>query len=200
MPDTGLLAPARTLVAVRAIAPVTGMPPNMTEAILAVPCATNSQFERCRRPVMPSATTAESSDSIAPSKAMARASGRSSRILARSKTGSVGAGRLCGTPPNLEPMVATSRPSSPVNAAHSATAINMPGHAGRKRRTAKITATASADRAAVRGWMAPREAHRTDSLGNSSAGSLAMSRPSNSLSWLAKMMTAMPAVNPTVTG
>jgi hypothetical protein len=39
------------------------------------------------------------------------------------------------------------------------------------------------------------------SFGISSPGSLPASvMPNRSLSWLAKMMTAMPAVNPTVTG
>ena len=71
MPATGPRAPARTLVAVRAIVPVTQMPPNRAEPILATPWATSSQLERWRRPVMPSATTAESSDSMAPSSAKA---------------------------------------------------------------------------------------------------------------------------------
>jgi hypothetical protein len=75
IPDTGPRAPARTLVAVRAIVPVTQMPPNSADPILASPCATSSQFERCLRPVMPSATTADSRDSIAPSNANAIASG-----------------------------------------------------------------------------------------------------------------------------
>ena len=60
IPATGPRAPARTLVAVRAMVPVAGSPPNRLEAMLATPCATSSQFDRCRRPVMPSATTAES--------------------------------------------------------------------------------------------------------------------------------------------
>ena len=42
MPETGLHAPARILVAVRAIVPVTLMPPKMAEATLAMPCATTS--------------------------------------------------------------------------------------------------------------------------------------------------------------
>ena len=69
MPETGLRAPALTFVAVRATVPVTQMPPNSPDAILAIPCPTSSQLERWRRPVMLSATTAESSDSIAPSSA-----------------------------------------------------------------------------------------------------------------------------------
>ena len=75
MPDTGPCAPARTLVAVRAMVPVTQKPPKSPEPTLATPCATSSVFERCRRPVMPSATTAESSDSIEPSSAKLKALG-----------------------------------------------------------------------------------------------------------------------------
>jgi hypothetical protein len=66
MPEIGPTAPARMFVAVRAIVPVTGIPPNRIEPILAVPCVTSSQFARCLRPDMPSATTAENNDSIAP--------------------------------------------------------------------------------------------------------------------------------------
>src|SRR3954452_18888510 len=73
MPAIGPRAPERTLVAVHAIVPVTGMPPKITAA-LATPCATSSQFERWRRPLIPSATTAESRDSIEPSSATANAS------------------------------------------------------------------------------------------------------------------------------
>ena len=44
MPATGVRAPARMLVAVRAIAPVAGSPPNIGEAMFAIPCATSSVF------------------------------------------------------------------------------------------------------------------------------------------------------------
>ena len=65
IPATGVRPPFLTLVAVRAMAPVAGMPPKSGDAMLATPCATSSMFDRCRPPIMPSATTAESSDSIA---------------------------------------------------------------------------------------------------------------------------------------
>ncbi len=113
MPGTGPCAPARTLVAVRAMVPVTQMPPNSAEPILATPCATSSQFERCRRPVMPSATTAESSDSIAPSSAKAIASGSTACSLPRLTAGSAGSGSRRGMPPKRVPMVSTGSPSSP---------------------------------------------------------------------------------------
>ena len=90
MPETGPRAPARTLVAVRAMVPVTQMPPNSAEPMLATPCATSSQFERWRRPVMPSATTADSSDSMAPSSAKATASGSTAMHLVELNAGSGG--------------------------------------------------------------------------------------------------------------
>ena len=85
MPEIGPTAPDRMLVAVRAMVPVTGIPPNRIEPILAV-----SQFERCLRPDMPSATTAESNDSIAPRSAMAAASGRTACALAKLNGGKPG--------------------------------------------------------------------------------------------------------------
>ncbi len=67
MPDTGDTAPARMFVAVRAIAPVAGRPPKSGDTMLATPCAKSSVFGLCRSPPIRSATTAESSDSMAPS-------------------------------------------------------------------------------------------------------------------------------------
>ena len=67
MPDEVLHAPARTLVAVRAIVPVTLMPPKKAEATLAMPWATSSMLGRCLRPVMLSATLADNRLSIPPS-------------------------------------------------------------------------------------------------------------------------------------
>ncbi|CSA24010.1 Uncharacterised protein [Vibrio cholerae] len=72
-PAIGLLPPLRMLVAVRAIAPVAAIPPNRGATIFAIPCPTNSWFELCLVPAMPSATTAESKDSIAPNIAIAKA-------------------------------------------------------------------------------------------------------------------------------
>ena len=65
-----------------AIAPVAGMPPKIGEAIFATPCATSSMLDRCFPPTMPSATTAESSDSIAASNAIVKAGPARSRTMA----------------------------------------------------------------------------------------------------------------------
>src|SRR5829696_4779802 len=72
IPATGVRPPLRMFVAVRAMAPVAGIPPNSGATTLAAPCATSSRFDLWRVPIMPSATTAESNDSTAPSRAMDR--------------------------------------------------------------------------------------------------------------------------------
>ena len=66
-------APERMLVAVRAIAPVAGNPPNMGEKIFAMPCPNSSTLGLCRSLLMRSDTTADISDSIAPSMATVNA-------------------------------------------------------------------------------------------------------------------------------
>ena len=109
MPATGPCAPARTLVTVRATVPVAQMPPNRAEAILATPWATSSQLDRWRRPVMPSATTADSSDSMAPSTAKAMASGSTAAALARLMSGNDGSGGKRGMAPKRVPIVSTGR-------------------------------------------------------------------------------------------
>jgi hypothetical protein len=65
-------APARTLVTVRAMVPVAGMPPKNGVTKLATPWAMSSWLGswRCNCGVMLSATRAHSSDSMAPSSAM----------------------------------------------------------------------------------------------------------------------------------
>ncbi len=109
MPEIGLRAPVLTLVAVRAIVPVTQKPPNMLDIMFAAPCATSSQLDLCLRPVIPSATTADSRDSIAPSIANDRALGRTSSIFSMEKKPNEGAGRVLGIPPKRVPIVSTGK-------------------------------------------------------------------------------------------
>ena len=156
MPETGPRAPARTLVAVRAIVPVTQMPPNSAEPILAKPCATSSQLERWRRPVMPSATTADSSDSMAPSSANAMASGNTACIFASENGGSAGSGNSRGCrrsgcrwsrPAARGPRSRTPRPRP--RSACPASAAAAPEHDDQRDLTAAI-ATAATLRSASR--------------------------------------------------
>ncbi len=83
MPETGLHAPARILVAVRAIVPVTLMPPSTAEATLAMPLCHHLHYSSdALRPVMPSATFADSRLSTAPSSVKESAAGSTSRTVA----------------------------------------------------------------------------------------------------------------------
>ena len=70
MPATGVLPPFFTFAAVRAMAPVAGIPPNSTEPMLPTPCATSSMLLRWCELIMLSATTQDRSDSIAARMAM----------------------------------------------------------------------------------------------------------------------------------
>lgn len=96
-------------VAVRAIAPVAGIPPNNGVIIFATPCATNSIFDRCLPPIIPSATTAESKDSIAARIAIVVAGPIKFLIIAKSISGKTGEGSADGSSPNFDPIVSTGK-------------------------------------------------------------------------------------------
>ena len=68
-------------------------------------------MEWCLSPVIPSATTHESNDSIAPNNAIVIASGNTARIFSKENAGNVGLGSKEGIVPNLEPMVSTGSPN-----------------------------------------------------------------------------------------
>ena len=105
-PAIGALPPLRMLVAVRAIAPVAAMPPNSGETMLAIPCPTSSWLASCFVPAMPSATTADSSDSIAPSIAIVKAEGSSSITSSKPIDGTENAGSERGMAPKVDSIVA----------------------------------------------------------------------------------------------
>ena len=99
IPDTGPRDPARTLVAVRAMVPVTQNPPNKGVTTLATPCAISSALGRCRRPDIPSATTADNRLSIAPRSVNDSAQGSAACTASSPKSGKAGAGGLRGKSP-----------------------------------------------------------------------------------------------------
>ena len=110
MPAIGELAPARTLVTVRAMVPVAGMPPKKGVTRLATPCAISSWLGSWRGwPLTWSATRAHSSDSMAPSSAMVSVGVTSCLTVSHEKSGSAKAGRPSGMPPKRVPMVSTGR-------------------------------------------------------------------------------------------
>ena len=80
---------------------------------------------------MPSATTADSRDSMAPRSAKATASGSTAMIFSNDSTGSAGICNMRGISPKRVPMVSTGRCSSVAASDATTIAISMPGHDGR---------------------------------------------------------------------
>ncbi len=150
---------------------------------------------------MPSATTADSSDSIEPSSAKAKASGSTAWTFATLISGSDGHGSVRGSSPKRLPMVSTGRLNNHAATAVATTATRRPGHAGRYFRSSRMIAIVAAATATAIGLIVSIAPASACSFGTNALGSRSASvRPSRSLIWLAAMMTAMPAVKPTVTG
>ena len=77
----------------------------------------------------------------------------------------------------------------------------MPGQCGRHFFNATTVTMERSAMPAADGFSVPPACHNAISFGTKGPGSLPGSlRPSNSTIWPEKMMTAMPAVKPTVTG
>ena len=118
------------LVAVRAMAPVTGMPPNRGLAMLATPCATSSALELWRSPLIESATTAESRLSSAARIATVSADGSSGRIRSARNCGMWMGGSARLMPPNLLPMVSTGKWNTAATSVAASSATIEPGTRG----------------------------------------------------------------------
>jgi len=97
-------------------------------------------------------------------------------------------------------MVGTSSASPQASSAATVTASRNAGQVGRQRRRPMMTARVTAPMAAACALTVSSALHSAWSFGRNAAGSFGSVRPSSSFSWRAKMMTAMPAVKPTVTG
>ena len=104
IPATGVRPPLLILVIVLAMAPVAGIPPKIGVTILAMPRAMSSVLELCLALIIPSATVAESRDSMAPRAAMVMAIGKRFFTASQSRAGISAFGRLALIE-NLSPMV-----------------------------------------------------------------------------------------------
>ena len=155
--------------------PVTQIPPNRPEAMLATPCATSSQLERCRLPVMPSATTAESSDSMEPSRAKAKALGSTAMSFSWLSSGRDGIGRVLGMPPKRVPMVSTGNSRKAARAALAVTVISKPGQWGRKCLRTIMVRIVSRERPSVIGSAVGRFSQSTGSFSSIGPGSASVS-------------------------
>ena len=110
-PATGVRPPLVMLVIVRAMAPVTGMPPKNGTTTFATPWPISSVLQSVFDPVAPSATVADSSDSMAPSIAMVNADGRRALMVAMLMSMECGDGIVPDRLWKRSPIVST--PSSP---------------------------------------------------------------------------------------
>ena len=190
--------PVRALTAVRAIAPVAGRPPNRPEATLASPWPTSSRsgFVRVTSGTIPSATRADRSDSSAASAATARAGAARPWIVRQSKLGRLGAGREVGS----APIRAT---SSDINSATTVATMIATSDNGTPRATLSPTrwrATTSAmiaSGATAAAQSVPAMVFHADTSEDSPSP---FSEPSTRGSCCRKMITPMPAVNPSTTG
>ena len=104
-------------------------------------------------------------------------------------------------PPKAVSIVATGSRMSAAAAAASATTISIRGQCGRHRFSPASAATQPSDSASVAGFRLGIAARIAPSFSTSGPGSAPPSvSPRSGTIWLAKMMVAIPAVNPTVTG
>ena len=208
MPASGLVAPLRTFVAVRAIAPVAAKPPNTGASTFATPCPISSWFGLCRVPVMPSATTAVSSDSMAPSSAIANAGPTSWMTSVNPISGHWSEGSVRGMPPNAVPIVAT--PGNCQAACTAVAASIATSGAGMRPRPGMRSSSAVAghddrereDRDAGGRGMQVRQRlrQRPELLVEMGVGARPAAGRRSTATGPTKMMTAMPEVKPTMTG
>ena len=151
-------------------------------------------LERCRRPVMLSATTADSRLSMPPSSAKESAAGSTPRAWPTESAGRCGAGKRSRNAAEARADGLDRQPESRGDERpRPRPPIRKAGQCGRKRRTARMAAIVSAATAMAAALVVGSACARASSLGSSGPGSLPASvSPSRSLIWLAKMMTAMP--------
>ena len=212
MPATGLVAPLFTLVTVRAMVPVAGMPPKKGVTKLAMPCAISSWFGLWRAPIMPSATRAHSSDSMAPRKASVRVGTRRNRAVSHEKAGHCSDGSVDGMPPKRLPMVSTGRPQTATSTVVSSSTTTEPGTSTRRRATADLCAMrgnqachammvarlADAIATAVQ-FTVPTAANSTTVIPKKLAGMAGVTSPRKSRTCDSAINTAMPLVKPITT-
>jgi hypothetical protein len=133
-----------------------------------------------------------------PSSANDSAAGSISRTLSAETAGQCGSGSVCGIPPKRLPTVATSRCNAQAAKLATATPIRYAGQCGRHRRAAAIDKAATPTACALTVGAALANAA---SFGTNGPGNVPLTvMPNRSASSPEKMITAMPAVKPTVTG
>lgn len=156
-------------------------------------------LERCRPPIMPSATTAERSDSTAARSAIAIAGDTNARTIATDSCGNWGAGRDASIAPKREPIVSTGQPRSCTSAV---VAMSATKGAGSRRlifgHPIRMVSVMAATPMAY-GFTSPMWEKKASHFSTNSAGTAPIRSPSRSFTCELKMITAIPLVNPMVT-
>ncbi len=195
--DTRVRAPARTFTAVRAIAPVAGIPPKSGETTFASPWPNSSRSGSWWAvSTRPSATFADRRLSIAPRAATASAAPNRSLMRPNGNDGKEGVGSESGS----LPIRATSKPASCAVAVAAITAISDAGRALFRRGTSSITAMTSATSAIAA--RCPRSKVSRAALAATAAAfsPSGLRTPSAAGTCCRKMIAAIPTVKPSITG
>ncbi|GFI66686.1 hypothetical protein IMSAG192_00207 [Muribaculaceae bacterium] len=205
IPATGVRPPFVMLIIVRAIAPVTGIPPKNGTTILAMPCPISSVFEFVREPVTPSATVADSSDSIAHNMAIVKAEGRRRLMVFIERSKPSGVGMSVDRAPKRSPIVSTCMPGTALlriytTAVISTIAMSEPGSFRDILGVMMITAREASPTPNVTGSIFPRLARYTPHLDRNSEGTSVSPSPKKSLIWVENIVNAIPLVKPTTIG
>ena len=168
--------------------------------MLAMPWPTSSTLGLCLVPLMRSETTADMSDSIAPSMATVIAGEISGRSKSKRNCGILIPGKPEGMPPKRVPIVSTGSFSKTTSAVPANSATMYPGTRFTKRIKIRITTRANTPRPVSKGENVRKFRARISIRARNSPGTLSTLRPKKSLICVLAMMTAMPFVNPTTTG
>ena len=178
MPATGVRPPVRTLVAVRAIAPVAGMPPKNGATMLAMPCAISSWFGSWRSSIM---RVGHARGQQRLDRAEQRDRDRRRERGCAASTARVRPARTpgspCGMPPKRVPIVSTSRFSTPTTSDATTSTTIGPGRRVITRRPRRVVLAKARSRSgivaiagrrprlAIAGFRLERLAGRRDRLG-----------------------------------
>ena len=182
------------------------MPPKMGEAMLAMPWAISSVLESWRSPMTPSATAADSNDSMAPSTAMVMATGNRFFTASQLRVGTVASGKAAWML-KRSPIVSMQVMPPYCLRHHTATvtrtmATNEPGiffeNFGVTAMMKMLTTlTMKFHQFTVSKWSKYRSHLPTKSPGIFSPPKFS---PKMSAIWVVKMVTAIPLVNPMMMG
>ena len=149
---------------------------------------------------MLSATTADNKLSIAASMATVKAEGNSGKTRSARNSGNATFGKPIGIPPNLLPMDSMEAPDKAHATVVTSSATIDPGSRWLIRGQSRTVATVATAVSVALTLTLAAALTRLAMRGKNSLGTVFKSSPKKSLIWVDAMSTAIPLVNPIVTG